>query len=513
MQMRRIFFCLIFLAASCQSQTAPTSTPTATETLIPTSVIEPTQTSTFTAVPPTETPTATPTLTLTPTVTPTPTITPTPSITPEATVGFVFDNWQIVDAPAGLMTSLQNPMIAFINVNDKETVGGTPQPGNNQETLYYVPPTNSGGRIPVLQLPASTANQVFISESGKSIAYFLDDPSGPASGLYVLDIEGRISGRILPLRSLVQRNIPVRPVWSPDGSRMAIALATGYDMDIFVIGRDGTNLQNLTQSGSYDIWPEWSPDGQHIVFVSDRVRCPSWIPSEPNACDATTDNWKGGSVFVVDVNTQQVQQLSDEIVTEQPHWVNSSQVAFVTGDPILGDTDRKLWLGDISTSQSREVKLSDGTDGPLRLAESWSPDGSAVIFQNANNTGTEIIAMRADGSLIGRTSELNFARFGMSAAWSPDGTRIAIGGVNGQCPYGARVLNNQMSVVTRGSPPPSNCNPSYSADSAWLAFTGVNPSRDGRVDIYVANTNGTGAINLTGSLKGTINMLGWVSSP
>ena len=44
-------------------------------------------------------------------------------------------------------------MLAFINTNNRTgAANATPQPGNNIETLYYVPPTNSAGRIPILQL-------------------------------------------------------------------------------------------------------------------------------------------------------------------------------------------------------------------------------------------------------------------------------------------------------------------------------------------------------------------------
>jgi hypothetical protein len=37
----------------------------------------------------------------------------------------------------------------------------------------------------------------------------------------------------------------------------------------------------------------------------------------------------------------------------------------------------------------------------------------------------------------------------------------------------------------------------------------VNPRIDGRVDVYVATVNGFGAVNLTGSLRGSIKLLGW----
>ena len=76
---------------------------------------------------------------------------------------------------------------------------------------------------------------------------------------------------------------------------------------------------------------------------------------------------------------------------------------------------------------------------------------------------------------------------------------------------GLKILRkNPFNIITRGNPPPGMCNPSYSPDGAWLAFIGVNPRVDGRVDVLVANPNGTGTANLTGALKGTINLIGWV---
>jgi hypothetical protein len=38
----------------------------------------------------------------------------------------------------------------------------------------------------------------------------------------------------------------------------------------------------------------------------------------------------------------------------------------------------------------------------------------------------------------------------------------------------------------------------------------VNPRIDGRVDVYIANQNGFGAVNITSSLRGSIQLLGWV---
>jgi Tol biopolymer transport system component len=282
-------------------------------------------------------------------------------------------------------------------------------------------------------------------------------------------------------------------------------------MDIYAIGKDGSNIQNLSNSGAYDLWPSWSPDGRYLLFVSDRARCPSWIPGDANACDAqTTPPPNGGNPYLLELATGTVTKLSDQWLTEAPRWLNATQIVFASGDPTFGDPERTLWIGDSNTKQAREVKLSDGSDGPIRLSEVWAQDGSAVVYQNAGASTTEVIAANVDGSLIGRTTDVNFPRYGMAAAWSVDGTRIAIGGVNGQCQYGIRVFDRKLDSVARGTPPPSMCNPTYSADGQWLAFTGINPRIDGRIDVYVATPNGFGSVNLTNGLRGAITMVGWV---
>jgi TolB protein len=62
------------------------------------------------------------------------------------------------------------------------------------------------------------------------------------------------------------------PEWSPDGSRLAFASTRSGNLDIWVANRDGTGLQNLTNSpGSREGTPTWSPNGAQIAFTSDRA--------------------------------------------------------------------------------------------------------------------------------------------------------------------------------------------------------------------------------------------------
>ena len=60
------------------------------------------------------------------------------------------------------------------------------------------------------------------------------------------------------------------PAWSPDGKRIVFESWRGGNAEIYVMDADGSNPQNLTNHPFKDWEPSWSPDGRRIIFVSDR---------------------------------------------------------------------------------------------------------------------------------------------------------------------------------------------------------------------------------------------------
>jgi len=59
------------------------------------------------------------------------------------------------------------------------------------------------------------------------------------------------------------------PVWSPDGSRIALRSDRNGNSDVFVMNADGSNQHRLTASGSA-LYPAWSPSGDKIAYASDE---------------------------------------------------------------------------------------------------------------------------------------------------------------------------------------------------------------------------------------------------
>jgi Tol biopolymer transport system component len=512
---------VVIALVGCNALTPPTPTPTLTPTATITETPAATSTPISTDTPThTLTPSQTPTSTLTPTPTLTPTLTPPPTNTPEPVARLEYDNSRLLDIPANVRDGLDQPLIAFLNINDRETIRNlaTAQPTTNIVTLYYGSPTTREVRIPILQLESEVQDQIYVSPRGNSVAYFFDDPMGLSSGLWLLNVSTGSTARHSNMRSLSQRGLFSAPSWSPDGRQLAAAIATGYDIDIFLFNFNVAT--NLTNHPAFDWSPVWSPDGRYMAFLSDRATCPGWTPGTPNGCvNGVNPLPTSGQVYVLEIETGEVTQISDQTVVEAPKWINARQLAFASRnnpDDLLNQS-RSLWLANVGgiingTAEAQLVALDEDDENRTNMSEAWSPDGDTVLFQEADNS---LVLMRMNGTLIERSRELSYPRFGLAAAFSPDGERIAIGGVSGQCPYGRTIIDLEFDFVTQLNPPPSMCSPAWSPDGAYVAYTGVvgqaTGANDGRIDLYVSSRDGGGATNLTGDLRGQILLLGWVA--
>lgn len=97
------------------------------------------------------------------------------------------------------------------------------------------------------------------SPDGTRIAF------GNRRGLWTVDSSGR------DLRTLDVAG--GCPSWSPDGTRIAFC-GVGASTDatgVWIVGADGSNPRQLTRPAAQDVVAGWSPDGEKLVFTSDRA--------------------------------------------------------------------------------------------------------------------------------------------------------------------------------------------------------------------------------------------------
>lgn len=85
------------------------------------------------------------------------------------------------------------------------------------------------------------------------------------------------------------------PSWHPDGQRIVFSSnmddwrddirAYGHNFELYLINSDGTGLERITYNQVFDSFPMFSPDGNKIVFGSNRN------PQKPRATDIFIADW------------------------------------------------------------------------------------------------------------------------------------------------------------------------------------------------------------------------------
>ena len=214
------------------------------------------------------------------------------------------------------------------------------------------------------------------------------------SDLFVINTDG--AGQTLLMRGS-------SATWSPDGEQIAFhASASGKgqpikpdpgaatnDNDIFVLNvgdflKNGARRKNITNSPeAIDDDPDWSPNGQKIVFTSHAV-------TDDHANSVTAE------IYAVNLDgTGKPERLTDNTEEERaPAWSpDGKRIVFICR---RGGPDFEICV--MNADGTGQVQLTD--NNVPDLTASWSPDGKKIVFhRRVGGRGQfQLLLMNADGT-------------------------------------------------------------------------------------------------------------------
>ena len=202
------------------------------------------------------------------------------------------------------------------------------------------------------------------------------------------------------------------PSLSPDGKKVLwrrilpdTTAPRKYNSEIFVMNRDGSGLKNLTNSKYFDGYPEWSPDGQHIVFASNRHGIARFHLQ----------------LFIMKADGSDIQQISHNQPDEEdvrPDWSpDGKQIVFNR----VGPTGTQIHIMDISTEKvvsffnqddHSSTSISGGSSRGLAWGDLNGDNFPELIVGNTMNNSNYYFRNQ-EGKLIQETEDPigNFSRF------------------------------------------------------------------------------------------------------
>ncbi len=102
--------------------------------------------------------------------------------------------------------------------------------------------------------------------------------------------------------------------WNPQGNEIAFMGTKNGQADLYIYGIDNKELRKLTDDPFSDLEPQWSPDGQTLVFASDRG---DHIHSAPESINPFLHDIKDYDIYEIQADGSGLRRLVDTLFLDR----------------------------------------------------------------------------------------------------------------------------------------------------------------------------------------------------
>jgi Tol biopolymer transport system component len=275
---------------------------------------------------------------------------------------------------------------AEINVEDDTIIFYSDKSDTTNHVMKYYTMDTNGNNIKILDLTSSGKLQDKLNGSRDGRRLIYNDIQYDDQGYYVSDHTWISSTDGTWPMNISSGNKVYEVALSPDGTKIAYQSWKTDEPEICVMNIDGSNIVNLTNNNLYDDYPDWSPDGKQIIFVSKADAGALTVPK----------------IFIMNSDGSGRHQITTTMGYEtMPKWSpDGKKIVYQSGSFSTG-------LFSICTMNA------DGTNKRTLTEEnydaeyaSWSPDGNKIVFtSNKTDNQYDVYVVNADGTNMVRLTE------------------------------------------------------------------------------------------------------------
>ena len=206
-----------------------------------------------------------------------------------------------------------------------------------------------------------------------------------------------------------------------DSNRLRAAADPFNTSDLFVMNADGTAQTALVRGSS----GTWSPDSRQIAFHASASGTGNPINFLPGAATTDSDIFvMDVNDFLKKGARPKNITNNPAAIDDDPDWSPNGQKIIFTSHDVTDTKDNhataEIYVVD-ADGKRKPARLTNNTEE--ERAPSWSPDGKRIVFCcRRGGPDLEICVMNADGT--GQVQLTENAIGDLTPSWSPDGKKI-----------------------------------------------------------------------------------------
>ncbi|EGV43115.2 hypothetical protein BZARG_1051 [Bizionia argentinensis JUB59] len=289
-----------------------------------------------------------------------------------------FDDKQLVFQSNNTKWELNCDQMFVMDAEDtfKDKIPQMVSTGKGRTTCAYFLPDNKHIIYASTHLVDDNCPEVPERRDGKYIW-----PIYESYDIFVADLDGNITAQLTN-----EVGYDAEPTVSPQGDKIVFTSDRSGDLELYTMNLDGTNVKQITFELGYDGGAFFSPDGTKLVFRSSRPNTEAEIKEYKNLLAEGLVQPTNMELYICNADGSDLRQLTD---LGNANW---SPFFHPSGEKILFSSNHEsergfpfnLYMIDIDGSNLERITHSETFDAfPV-----FSNDGKKLIFSsNRNNNG------------------------------------------------------------------------------------------------------------------------------